>query len=82
MFRDCELCMLSYLSIWLVCRNCVLFGYINHALCVVVFYLRYRARVAPPVDEAEDEGSFQDEFYPQRCQLGVGVEVKLEVDLV
>ena len=26
--------------------------------------LRYRARVAPPVDEAEDEGSFQDEFLP------------------
>ena len=52
-------------------------------LCAsVVFYLRCRARVAPLVDEAEDEGSFQDEFYPQRCQLGVGVEVKLEVDLV
>ena len=29
------------------------------------FCLRCRARVAPPVDEAEDEGSFQDEFLPQ-----------------
>ena len=52
-------------------------------LCVsVVFCLRCRAWVAPPVDEAEDEGSFQDEFYPQSRQLGVGVEVELEVDLV
>ena len=34
-------------------------------LCAsVVFCLRCRARVAPPVDEAEDEGSFQDEFLP------------------
>ena len=31
---------------------------------VVVFRMRRRARVAPPVDEAEDEGSFQDEFLP------------------
>ena len=29
-----------------------------------VFCLRCRARVAPSVDEAEDEGSFQDEFLP------------------
>ena len=35
-------------------RVCVLF----------VFRMRRRARVAPPVDEAEDEGSFQDEFLP------------------
>ena len=34
-------------------------------LCAsVVFCLRCRARVAPPVDEAEDEGSFQYEFLP------------------
>ena len=33
-------------------------------VCVVVFRMRRRARVAPPVDEAEDEGSFQDEFLP------------------
>ena len=34
-------------------------------LCaLVVFYLRCRARVAPPVDEVEDEGSFQEEFLP------------------
>ena len=26
--------------------------------------MRRRAQVAPPVDEAEDEGSFQDEFLP------------------
>ena len=32
---------------------------------LVVFCLRCRARVAPPVDETEDELSFQDEFYPQ-----------------
>ena len=34
-------------------------------LCAsVVFCLRCRARVAPPVDEAEDEESFQDDFLP------------------
>ena len=49
---------------------------------LVVFCLRYRARVAPPVDETEDELSFQDEFLPQSRQLGVGVEVELEVDLM
>ena len=49
---------------------------------LVVFCLRCRARVAPPVDETEDELSFQDEFLPQSCQLGVGVEVELDVDLV
>ena len=26
--------------------------------------MRRRARVAPPVDKAEDEGSYQDEFVP------------------
>ena len=31
---------------------------------LVVFYLRCRARVAPPVEETEDELSFQDEFLP------------------
>ena len=49
---------------------------------LVVFCLRCRARVAPPVDETEDELSFQDEFLPPERQLGVGVEVELEVDLV
>ena len=49
---------------------------------LVVFCLRCRARVAPPVDEIEDELSFQDEFLPLSRQLGVEVEVKLEVDLV
>ena len=34
-------------------------------VCVVVFRMRRRARVAPPVDEPEDEGSFQDEFLSQ-----------------
>ena len=52
------------------------------SVCVVVFRMRRRARVAPPVDEAEDEGSFQDEFLPLSRQLGVEVEVELEVDLV
>ena len=33
-------------------------------MCVVVFRMRCRARVAPLVDEAEDEGSFQDELLP------------------
>ena len=28
------------------------------------FFLRCRAPVAPPVDEAEDVGSFEDEFLP------------------
>ena len=46
---------------------------------LVVFCLRCRARVAPPVDEIEDELSFQDEFLPLSRQLGVEVEVKLEV---
>ena len=33
--------------------------------CVLfVFRMRRRARVAPPVDETEDEVSFQDEFLP------------------
>ena len=49
---------------------------------LVVFCLRCTARVAPSVDETKDELSFQDEFYPQSRQLGVGVEVELEVDLV
>ena len=31
---------------------------------LVVFCLRCRARVTPPVDETEDELSFQDEFLP------------------
>ena len=31
---------------------------------LVVFCLRCRARVAPPVDETENELSFQDEFLP------------------
>ena len=31
---------------------------------LVVFCLRCRARVAPPVDETEDELSFEDEFLP------------------
>ena len=51
-------------------------------VCCLFSVLRCRARVAPPVDETEDELSFQDEFYPQSRQLGVGVEVELEVDLV
>ena len=33
-------------------------------VCVVVFRMRKRAWVAPPVDETEDELSFQDEFLP------------------
>ena len=41
-----------------------------------------RARVAPPADETEDVLSFLDEFLPLSRQLGVEVEVKLEVDLV
>ena len=31
---------------------------------LVVFCLRCKARVALPVDEAEDDESFQDEFLP------------------
>ena len=39
--------------------------YLNCVLCVLfVFRMRRRARVAPPVDKAEDEESFQDEFLP------------------
>ena len=49
---------------------------------LVVFCLRCRARVAPPVDKTEDVLSFQDEFLPLSHQLGLEVEVKLEVDLV
>ena len=48
---------------------------------LVVFCLRCRARVAPPVDEIKIELSFWDEFLPLSRQLGVEVEVELEVDL-
>ena len=51
-------------------------------VCCLFSVLRCRAWVAPPVDETEDELSFQDEFLPVSHQLGVEVEVKLEVDLV
>ena len=53
-----------------------------YIVCYLFSVLRCRARVAPPVDEIEDELSFQDEFLPLSRQLGVEVEVKLEVDLV
>ena len=56
--------------------------YLNGALCVLfVFRMRCRARVAPPVDEFDYELSFWDEFLPLSRQLGVEVEVELEVDL-
>ena len=53
-------------------------------VCCLFSVLRCRARVAPPIDETEDELSFQDEFLALSRQLGVEVEVevKLEVDLV
>ena len=51
-------------------------------VCYLFSMLRCRARVAPPVDEIEDELSFQDEFLPLSRQLGVEVDVKLEVDLM
>ena len=38
--------------------------FLNGVLCVVCFRMRRRARVAPPVDETEDEVSFKDEFLP------------------
>ena len=39
--------------------------YINCVLCVLSFLFgSRRARVAPSVDEAEDEGSYQDKFLP------------------
>ena len=71
--------MLSFLFVLNVYLNCVLFVYMNCVLCMlsflfdllcfdycvlVVFLLRCRARVAPPVVEAEDELSFQDKFLP------------------
>ena len=43
--------------------------------------MRRRARVALPVNEAEDEGSFQDEFLPPEPPVRSRVEVELEVDL-
>ena len=51
---------------------------------LVVFCLRCRARVAPPVDEFDNELSFWNDFLPLSLQLGVEVEVEveLEVDLV
>ena len=49
---------------------------------LVVFYLRCRVRVAPPVDEFDNVLSFWDKFLSLIRQLGVEVEVKLEVDLV
>ena len=44
---------------------------------LVVFCLRCRARVAPLVDEFDNELSFWDEFLPLSRQLGVEVEVDL-----
>ena len=49
---------------------------------LAVFCLRCRARVTPPVDEIEIELSFWDEFRPLSRQLGVEVEVELEINLV
>ena len=49
---------------------------------MVVLCLRCRARVAPPVDEFDNELSFWDEFLPLSRQLGVEVEVELEINLV
>ena len=43
--------------------------------------MRRRVRVAPPVDEAEDEGSYQDEFLPFEPLTRCRVEVKVKVDL-
>ena len=48
---------------------------------LVVLCLRCRARVAPPVDEFDNELSFWDEFLPLSRQLGIEVEVELGVDL-
>ena len=48
---------------------------------LVVFCLRCRARVAPPVDEFDNELSFWDEFLPLSRKLGIEVEVELGVDL-
>ena len=48
-------------------------------VCCLFSVLRCTARVAPPVDETEDELSFQDEFLSLSRQLGIEVEVKLEV---
>ena len=48
---------------------------------LVVFCLRCRARVAPPVDEIGNELSFWDAFLPLSRQLGVEVKVELEVHL-
>ena len=44
---------------------------------MVVFCLRCRARVAPPVDEFNNVLSFWDKFLSLSRQLGVGVEVEL-----
>ena len=49
---------------------------------LVVFCLRCRARVAPLVAEFVNELSFWDEFLLLSRQLGVEVEVELDVDLV
>ena len=39
------------------------------------------ARDAPPIIEAEDEESYQDEILPQSRQSGVGVEVEVEYEV-
>ena len=59
-----------------------MFDCVLMCVCVVIFRMRCRARVAPPVDEFDNELSFWDEFLPLSHQLGVEVEVELEVDLV
>ena len=76
------ICVWSFPSVCLcICIVCCLRILIMFFL-LVVLCLRCRARVAPPVDEFDNELSFWDEFLPLSRQLGVEVEVELEVDLV
>ena len=55
-------------SVFLILVFCVTFRrsvLLCFDICVLfVFRMRKRAWVAPPVDETEDELSFQDEFLP------------------
>ena len=41
--------------------------------------MRRRALVAPSVDESEDEGPIRMNFHPLSSQLGVSVEVEVDV---
>ena len=47
---------------------------------ISILFWMWRARVAPPVIEAEDEEFYLDEVLPLSHQLGIGVEVEIDLE--